>query len=131
MCFSSLYFYCFFPTDRTSALVLVGMSLGAQKLCHETTGQGKIISLKTFNFTVQCNLCERLLKSSTLLFSSFQSQAAPLGFKRLTPSSVGVTIVTTHVSNSVGEMLLKGPSHRYPWFSLKFAPGDCHNLPLE
>lgn len=127
MWFSSLYF--FFPVERTSALVLVEISLGAQKLCHESTGQDMFISLKTFNSTVQHNLCERLLKSSTLPSSTSQSQAAPLGFKGLMLSTVGVTIVTTHISSSAGEMLLKG--HRYLWFSLKFAPGDCHNLPLE
>lgn len=79
MWFSSLYF--FFPVERTSALVLVEISLGAQKLCNESTGQDMFISLKTFNSTVQHNLCERLLKSSTLPSSTSQSQAAPLGFK--------------------------------------------------
>lgn len=71
MWFSSLYFHFFFTTERISALVLVEMSLEAQKfLSHETTGQDKFMSLKTFNSTVQCNWCERLLKSSTLLFST-------------------------------------------------------------
>lgn len=109
-----------------------GNILGSSEtLCHETTGQDRLISLKTFNSTVQHNLCERLLKvqHSALLHLSVSSSS--FGFNRLTLSTVCVTILTTDVSSSAGEMLLKGSSHRYLWFSLKFAPVDCHNLPLE
>jgi len=37
---------------------------------------------------------------------------------RLTPSAEGGTIATTDKSSTAGEMLLKGPSHRYLWFIL-------------
>lgn len=134
MFFIPLLFLFFLSTDRTSALVLVEVFLGiSHTFSHETIGQHNLSSLKTPNFIVQHDLCLRLVKSSTVqaLLSASHSHAAPLGLKRITPSTVGGTIVITDKSSTAGEILLKGPSHRYLWFSLRFAPRDCHNLQME
>lgn len=79
----------------------------SETVSHETTGEHKFISDKSSNLIVQRNLCGRVARSRTALalLSSSCSLRASLGVERLTPSTVGGTIVITGKSSTAREML--------------------------
>lgn len=108
MFFIPLLFLFLSSTDRTNMSLSFGESaIGNLRDSQWTTSERKLISGKSSNFTVQRNLCARVVGSRTALarLSSSCSLWAPLGVERLTPSTVGGTVVITDKSSTAGEML--------------------------